>query len=127
MSKTVAIPAWLAFVVPSILVLAILAGGYYYWANRTTVKTVYTNTPIPFKYQDNYLSFLPAGSCSIVTSGKNGTKIDVYQVTYRGGKQVSKVLVDERTVQPVTEVKNRGGDITHPIPTTQTNGCGEQG
>jgi len=76
---------------------------------RINIVETEENASIPFStsYQDDY--YTNKGTNTTIIAGKNGSKKQLYRVTYKNGKQVSKVLLSETTVEnPVKQVIKRG-------------------
>ena len=91
-------------------------------APQTTKKVVTEVRQIPFKQVTVKDASLAKGKTEIRTRGVRGTKRLTFEITYAGGKQVSKRLL--RTVvtkRPVTQVRVVGTKVAQPEPTGR--GC----
>lgn len=89
---------------------------------KTEVKTETTTEPIAFTATTQEDSSLSKGATKITTAGANGVKTLTYEVTYTDGKQTSKKLVKEEvTTQPVTQVTSIGTYVAPPPPPTQSS------
>ncbi|WP_461248275.1 aggregation-promoting factor C-terminal-like domain-containing protein, partial [Treponema sp. R6D11] len=67
---------------------------------------------IPFIETRRYVSNLNAGQTRVAQAGVKGIRREVYQVTYRGGVAVSRVLVSNNNLrEPVEKVVEVGGAV----------------
>lgn len=68
-------------------------------------KTITETEVIPFDSSQVYDSTLEEGKTRIRTSGRNGVKTLIYEVTFTGGVETSRKLVKtEITTQPATKI-----------------------
>ena len=66
-------------------------------------KTVVKQT-IPFATRQRYTGGLGVGNKSVVTPGKNGARVVVYQDSFKDGKRTNRVKVSEHVTKPQTQV-----------------------
>ena len=66
---------------------------------KTVVKQV-----IPFAVRQRYTGGLSVGSKAVVTPGKNGARVVVYQDSFKDGKRTNRVKVSETVTKPQTQV-----------------------
>jgi hypothetical protein len=91
-------------------------------ASKTTKKVVTEIRRIPFKQVTVKDASLAKGKTQIRTRGVQGTKRLTFEITYAGGKLLSKHML--RTVvtkRPVTQVRVVGTKVAQPKPTGR--GC----
>lgn len=88
------------------------------------IKTITEEKPIKFKTERRNDSSIPKGVTRVSQKGSEGTKALTYEVTYKGGKEVSRKLVGEETiVAAVTHVILNGTYVAPaaPQPTPSRN------
>lgn len=68
--------------------------------NKITIKEVVETEVIPFTEETKQDASLPKGQTRLVSSGENGEKRLIYEVTYKGNKEQNKVLKKQETSKP---------------------------
>ncbi|MBW3569202.1 G5 domain-containing protein [Candidatus Parcubacteria bacterium] len=64
---------------------------------------------IPYAKQEKIDSDLAPGKSKITQKGMNGTKLLIYEIIYRDGKEISRILKSEvATKQPVPQITSMG-------------------
>lgn len=85
-------------------------------ANKPVTKTETIKSLVPFTSSEKDDASLSKGQRRITTTGVNGEKTEIYEVTYVKGQETAKKLVkSEVTIQPINEIVNIG---TYVAPTS---------
>jgi resuscitation-promoting factor RpfB len=72
---------------------------------RISSRKAQVSSPIPFTSVTKNDSTLLVGTKKVAQAGKNGTRVDTYELGIADGKQTSKTLISQQvTVQPVQQV-----------------------
>ncbi len=94
-----------------------LKNGIKITVHRVEVKKRKIKETIPFKIDYTYTEKLYKNQSKVVTEGKNGKKVTVYNDYYVDGKLSRSEVVSEKTTKPVNKVLNIGTKI-NPTPAT---------